>query len=320
MLIKSAHRLRPYSHRSHTFCLIPGTELGAEICPAFLRVFELASEKIVDERFFSSGLVEAFTVTQNLEKGFVEVSGVTRKGHEHYRLDQAAPNFFSISRERLFLGCNKAQDIEHMWRRADLAELMPFWFFLAQSVPKVVCEGTFSTPSLYTEALQIIEERNKEAVYEALLSLAKAGFKSLFFPRLIDDDLQGFELPILGSEEASPLAVLQKTYPLLRSCFFQEAKNLFSILPVLPKEFHSGRLIDLHTSAGHTIHLEWTKKSIRRLVIEANKDDYYAFKFHPDIKRFRLTTLQEGKRSQHVNGAEIALQGGTSYLLDCFEG
>jgi hypothetical protein len=338
MTIKIATRLRPFSHTSSTISLIPKTSLAAEIYPAYVRIFDPATAKTIYEHELSFGPLEHFTVILDLEKGRIEVSGEAACGFIRYYITPRALEFqkgskdtFSLSfenhaetlefsrRERLSLGCHKAQDATAIFQRQDLTEILPVWFFLAQSVAPV--EDTVKeSASLFTDLKTTVLAEDANSIDEKLTHFFKAGFKSLFFPRLIDDFRQGFKEPILStSPGASPLLVLQKSLPLLRRLFFSESEKIWHFLPTLPKEFHAGRILDLLTKSGHLVAIEWTKKSVFRVTIKAAQDDCFAFKFHPDIRHFRVSTHSGKALGIFSNGQEISLSKGEGYLLDRFE-
>ena len=336
MTIKIATRLRPFSHSSHTITLIPKTRLAAEIFPAYVRVFDPTTKKTVYEQELSFGPLDHFTVILDLEKGRIEVSGEAACGFQRYYITPNAIEFQKGSketisfanpekiadfpqRERLSLGCHKAQDVAAIFRRGDLTEILPIWFFLAQSVAQVE-DAEIANPSLFSALKDAVDAKDTSHIYESLSHFFKASFTSLFFPRLTDDFRQGFKQPILTTfSSASPLLVLQKSLPYMRHLFFHEDEKVWQFLPVLPKEFHAGRIIDLRSKSNHLIAIEWTKKSIFRATINAVQDDFFVFKFHPDIKRFRMSTRSRKVLGQVSNGQEIPLSKGEGYLLDRFE-
>ena len=346
MIIKIANRFRPFSHVANSITLIPNSELAAEIYPSYIHIFNVATKDTLYEKHFSFGPLEKFTVILNLEKGRIEVTGRAASGFIRYFVDPTSIYFLKggeeekkvifqedkkieplLQRCRLSLGCHKAQNAEAIFARQDLTEILPIWFFLSQSLPKVadVKKPHFS-PTLLTQVEEALKANDKgEGVYTALAAFFKAAFKGLFFPRLTDDYHQGFLLPIIQASHPFPLLILQKSYPLICQLFFQERERerekMWRFLPCLPPQFHAGKLCDLVTSKGHKISLEWTKKTIFRLEIQAISDDHYAFKFHPDIKRFRLLNQGTSKTLGSVcsNGQEIMLRKNESYLLDRFE-
>src|SRR5438445_4041886 len=86
MTIKIATRFRPFSHTSPTFCLIPKTALAAEICPAYIRIFDPSKTGSIYEHHLSFGPLKNFTVILELEKGYIEVSGFSKSDFIRYRI------------------------------------------------------------------------------------------------------------------------------------------------------------------------------------------------------------------------------------------
>jgi hypothetical protein len=233
---------------------------------------------------------------------------------EFYFLDNASREPKVIAeRERLFLGCTKAQDWSLVSRRLDIKEILPIWYWLAQSIPKI--EQTAVVPQLYRLA-QAIREQKMHELPDFLLALFQVGFKDLLVPRLFDDSYLGFP-SVEGNAQCSPLLLLQNSWELIRQCFFVELPHHFYILPLTPPQFHSGMLCRLLTSQGHSVTIEWTKQVVRRVWIEGGREEVITFAFQKHLKRFRLKS-DEGV-TQHSNFSEIALQKGKRFLLDHFE-
>lgn len=319
MTIQIATRFRPFSHVSPTLCLIPRTRFAAEICPVQLKIFDPENGKVLFEKKFTFGPLKEFTVTLDLEKEFIEVSGFSKNGFIRYHITPGQISFLKGSdesfqyncdamehplRARLSFGVHKAQDAALMFRRLDLQEILPHLFLLAQSVPKIADT---------TLAFDLMPD------FEKIQNFIQAGFKSLFFPRLDDETHLGFPPLRTDETQASPLVLLQKLYPIIVQFFFQESTQEWHFLPHLPKDCHVGRVVDFVTAKGHTLSIEWTKKTIRQVTITAFCDDHYSFKFSPDIKRCRLSTKTD-VLDTISNNAEIPLQKGVQYRLDRFEG
>jgi len=334
-MIESHLRFRPFSREIPTFVPIPGTTYGAKIFPARVEIFSLGNGNVLLEKEFSFGPLDQFLVTLNLERMTVEVSGFVgkecvryeiRRDHIHavkgfsedisFAKDESP--FNSGERERLSLGCAKSQDITLMMRRGSLEELVPFWYFLSQSFP--LCEdGAEKGDSLFHELESAVTARDKTVLAERLLSVLRTAFTSLFLPHVGDDFHLGFKLPLFALEKTpSPLLLFRKSFPLLRSLFFQEHAHSCEILPLLPPQFHAGRMTHMKTARGHALSIEWTKKAPRRIFFEAASDDSFAIKFPHDIKRFRLR-LFDRTVGTVLNGSEVSLEAGKRYLLDRFE-
>jgi len=329
-------RFAPFCHESPTFVLIPHTEATAEICPAKVTIFSLIHPfKIIFETNFSFGPLEQFTVIQDLEHGKIEVSGFSSQGFVSYEIDATGLHFvrgavkksFSFilpkapvkKPERLSLGCHKAQDSFLIFRRKDIQEYLPIWFFLAQSIPEQKPLAPVGD-CLLSELAKTIEKKDKNGLSNTLCDFFLASFRSLFFPRLVDDSHLGYSLPpILPDHTLSPLAILSESLPLVRSLFFRESDHHFEILPLLPKECHAGRLTNITTKNQDSLSIEWTKHSLRRAEIIPARSSSFSFKFPTGIKRLRVHT-KEANLGFFSADDLLPLEKSKLYLLDRFEG
>jgi len=355
MTITSAFRFRPFSHVPGVQCLLPQTSLSLKIYPAKLVV---ANFEIL---FLNFGPMREFTATLDLEKNNVLVHGFVAQGYLCYHItanekgfslyfEKVPENFtgtltvkplyenkkivrkdtfyFECSsaftkvahKERLHLGANKAQDAELIIRRKDLTEIIPELYFLSQSVPA----SDFSEVeklSLYSEALAAVNEKNKEILYQKLYDFCRASFKSLFFPKLFDDEFLGYLYPALTeNSKATPLCILKKCFQLIRRLFFYEEGSVLHILPALPKEFHAGKMVDLTTSTKDKISLEWTKKRLRQMTIVVKERKEFVFQFPSDVKTYRLQNLKtKDVLGEFTRDSQLLLDADATYLLDHFQ-
>src|SRR5574338_21991 len=164
-------KFAPFSHIPGTKVLLPCSQLFCEIYPALIRVYELQNSTLVAEIPLSiSGPVEQCTVMQNLEKGFIEVSGKSQKGFFFFYFYPSIDSFgirgknisfekmvppvqlLPPGRERLHLGSHKKQEFPHLPLRSDLKEILPLWFWLSQTVPHIPVEKALvAGKSLFSE-------------------------------------------------------------------------------------------------------------------------------------------------------------------------
>ncbi len=78
-------------------------------------------------------------------------------------------------------------------------------------------------------------------------------------------------MPLERSQgNVSPLAFLTEGARLIRNHFIEEEPNGIKILPALPPECHAGRLINVAIK-GVNLDLEWSKKTIRRLILRPRR-------------------------------------------------
>jgi len=215
--------------------------------------------------------------------------------------------------ERLSLGSHKSQDIDLIYRRDDFKEILPLWHRLG----KLVKGDIFGKSKLIDRIKNSLFEENPKHIIDAFRALFLAGFKDLFVPKRIDDNYQGIlEGPIV--EEGSLLYLLQEGSRLISSLFVQEKENCIQLLPYLPPEFHSGRLLHVPINMGH-ISIEWSKKRMRRATLFANKTAEISIQFNRDEKRCRIRSSNKDKGIIYHKGDTLKIIEGKEFWFDNFE-
>ncbi|MFA5250704.1 MAG: hypothetical protein WC371_04800 [Parachlamydiales bacterium] len=356
MKIKAEQKLRLFSHLPGTRFLVPGTLIEAIFFPARLELgfLDLPQKPLVLDLELL-GPVRGFTVFQDLKEAFLEVQGFSLQGFFRYRLfvkDNKlqllvlkAPQgefFFQFQNEKkhlalreafalpldleevkeseklpeiLCLGQNKHLDRELLKRRFDLRELLPLWFKLGQMTPQRPL-GNFGTLRLVDGLERAVSEKNKNEAKRFLELLLQAGFQELFIPRLFDPLHQGIVPLEKKASPASSAPLLSKGSELIRRLFFQEEAALFRILPV--SWFFSGRLVNLKTAWG-LLHLEWTKKLLKKMVLETKKSGSLQMVFSSQIVSFRLRSSLEEKGVVYESASAFELEEGKRYFFDHFQ-
>ncbi len=102
--IKNLLRLRPFSHNPGTMCIIPATTIAVEVFPALLRFYELGTTKCVQIgqiSFDDLGPLDEFTVTCDMERSLVLVSGFQNKRPFRYEIFQKDSKEIRIYFEKL---------------------------------------------------------------------------------------------------------------------------------------------------------------------------------------------------------------------------
>jgi len=318
MLIKIAEKLRPFTHASGMRIPVPGSPWILQVFPALIRVFE-GPEVIQEYPLGIVGPVKDFTVQLDLVKGCINVWGQAQNGYFRYTVYagksaiqvrfQKAPSglqdigdedsfFIPEHVERLSLGSHKSQDWHGVVKRGDLVEILPMWFQLGQMVHEVKQNSSGGTFSL----LRI----------DSLGELWLAGFEGLMAPRLEDTDYQGFNLPPVDLA-LSPLPLLSDGWKVIRSLFLEESSDALTILPHIPKEFHSGRLVGLKTHNKLTLNIEWSKKQLRRMEIMSQENIEQKIVFPKQLKSYRLE-----KKERVSTDKFLELEKGKWYILDNF--
>ncbi|MCC5832672.1 MAG: hypothetical protein JJU12_06490 [Chlamydiales bacterium] len=322
--IRIAARLRPFSHLSKTSCLIPGTDLVVEAYPARIFLKDLKGNVIKEIILDIEGPLKRFTVMQDLERGCVTLFSeryrfhLLSEGRVSYAKNPGLPPL-PIS-ERLSLGSHKKQDWEAIRKRLDFREIFPLWFRLGSllTLPerREPNEGIFSLLEACREA---VDAHQPERVVPAFERLFLAGFGGLLVPRLTDDEYQGILPPDRGEATGSPLHLLSEGAALIRSLFVAASDNEIALLPNLPPEFFAGRMVNLLCPPYGELDLEWSKKTIRRLVFKAVKDSEIHFHLRSGIRRYRLRRSRQDRGEQRVIGEPLEINSGSTYLLDQFE-
>lgn len=225
--------------------------------------------------------------------------------------------------ERLSLGIDKAQDWGLIRRRNDFKEIFPFWLMLSRWIPQKDAEKDLGNYLLLQECRRKIDQGEKGAVLKAFHHLFLAAFDGVLVPRLYDSEYQGI-LPGVEQKESlsSPLPLLTEGADLIRSMFFQERGEKIAILPCLPSEFHSGRMIGVKPLKGLTLDFEWTKKNLRRMRISSLDEGEILLSLPKGIHSCRI---KKGRRiiKKLMTDAEgnVELPFGANEIidLDCFE-
>lgn len=239
----------------------------------------------------------------------------------HECLRQQTQEVSSRFSERLSLGIHKAQDWSMVHRRQNLGEIMPIWLRLGQSLPHIHCssEKCQGTAHFLDSCSELIQKKDRVNVLYEFRKLFLAGFEGILSPRLIDAQHQGFSLPSLDAAyDLSPLVLLTEGARLIRSLFIQSNSSEIAVLPVLPVEFHCGRLLNVHCGDAACLDIEWSKKTIRRVVLRPliSGDLNLIFK---DVHSYRLKTHRHHPGARMAVGQVLHVEKGKDYFLDNFQ-
>lgn len=223
--------------------------------------------------------------------------------------------------ERLSLGMHKAQDWDLVRRRLDCKEIFPHWLRLSQLSPAQISPtepiGNFS---LLDVCRKKIEQRDKEGILEAFEHLFLAAFSGVLVPRSTDTDHQGIAS---NAEEYSqgtcPLPLLTESGKLIRSLFFRENEGILSLLPCLPTPFHSGRMVGIRIASNTLLSLEWSKKALRRVIIEPGSTEEIQLQLPKGTRSFRVISARGSKKVVDVDSkgrATLPIEMGKTLQLD----
>lgn len=328
-------KYRPYSHLPGTRMVLPGSGEEVEIYPTLIKLIginedvslnirgpinqftvcnDLEKQQIIvwgviNDKWFRYLLVGGngqkirLIIERSIEGVFsFEYRAQTHSltGGDFFDFGSSEVEFFPyplFQGERLFLGNHKKQAWDQIKQRKDLTEIFPIWHRLGQLIPPQLptneIGGTFE---LLRECQQSINDRSPELAIDKWINLFCAGFRGLLAPRSIDDEYLGLVRSPLTNSDCSPLVLLTEGALLIRSLFVKEDLGVITILPYLLPIFHCGSFVNVLLKSGE-ISIEWTKKTIRRLIFKAAEDQELAFVFRSDVRSFRLrsTTNSKGK-------------------------
>ncbi len=310
MRITIAERLHPFSHKNGTKFLLPGTSFSVQVFPTRLDFVDLEGRVVPFNVCFDvAGPVRDFTAELDLEHGILRVFGVTRKGYMRYRVSAKKEGVWLIlekgvrsgkegllipcktnerkREERLSLGMHKAQEWESICRRLDFKEIFPIWIRLGDWTDSQE-EGREGNFVLLEKCRQIITNGEKQQVLESFRNLFLSAFDGVLVPRLYDTEYQGILPDAPQFSSISPLPLLTKGAELVRSLFLKEEQGKIGILPCLPPEFHSGRMIGVKTLGGVNVDFEWTKKSLRRMQISSVHSQELVLQLPKSIRSCRV--------------------------------
>lgn len=223
--------------------------------------------------------------------------------------------------DRLSLGCHKLQDWELVKRRLCLSEILPFWHRLGQMIPSVESHDPIGTLALLESCRQAFLEKKPVEAQQMWLNFVRAGFHSLLVPRLEDNDYQGLtdHFSEAVGQKISPLILLSEGSRLIRQLFVQQRGNEIHILPLLLPSLSCGRLIDVRLEGGGTLSLEWTKKTVRRMILFLKEDQEIDFRFRSDVRHFRLRENTKDRGIKCFCRSSLKLKKNYHYLIDNFE-
>lgn len=230
------------------------------------------------------------------------------------------PYQLPLACDRLSLGNHKAQDWELVKRRLSLAEIFPCWHRLGQLVPPMpvdsLSEGTLS---LLDTCQATFDQERPEHAEQKWMNLFLAGFNGLLAPQLEDTNYQGLtSLNPLFSTHISPLVLLSEGARLIRQLFVQQFKEKIHILPYLLPSLSSGRLLNVSLEGGGRLSLEWTKKTIRQLILYVEQEQHLTIKFRSHVRSYRLRQNLKDKGERKECSSSLSLKKNCYYFFDNF--
>lgn len=356
MNITIAESLRPFCHTPGAACIVPFSAWKITVFPSRLNCENLIDGSSHEFTLSLQGPVKEFTVQQELEEGCVKVFGVAIDGYFRYCLkmeDNILQLWFEKvpasgvvlstettsqeiksgekvkigeksstvenSLEKLSLGQHKAQDWSAIRKRGDLSEIFPHWLRLGQIIPKVEESSSKQGMLQLLENCERAASSDKMQVKDAFTKLFLAGFSSMLMPRLNDEEHQGIVPAGVLDNKVSAIELLSKGSSVIRSLFFQEKEGVYHLLPSLPPDFHSGRMIRIKTLKGDLIDLEWSKKTLRKAVIHIGSSSEITLSLQKHIESYRVRKSLSSRGVVYKSGDKITCADGDVLYLDRFQ-
>ncbi|MDX8431452.1 MAG: hypothetical protein SNF33_06615 [Candidatus Algichlamydia australiensis] len=317
MQIKVAQRFKPFSHTPGVKASLPWSHLCVQAFPTKIIVGDQELNLEV------TGPVKNFTLIQDLERGEIRVFGTPLEGyfefiiranewilsrcpknglkingrvHQHAdRVEIASESMPKKDLERLALGCHKEQEFVKMAKRQDMAEILPFWFFLGQQLPKA--DGVHP---LLTEG--------------KLEELFQVGFDDLFCPDFSDKKHLGMNVE---GARGNRRVLLTEGAQQIRERFFKREGNRLTLLT--DSTFSEGRFIDLQEKGLGRVHFEWTKHKMRRFILESDLEGEVSLLLPKSLKSCRLRFSVQERGRELLLDSPFFVQKGQKVYLDRFQ-
>lgn len=347
MRIIITQRLRPFTHLPGMWLQIPGTALRMQCYPALLRIQDQAS--LLNIALTLPTIATGYTVSQDLENGCVRIWQRHGGNFLCYRLQATVQGQLTLlcergeltltigsvsrtlkakesldllalstpptptPRERLSLGSHRLLDAFQMRNALDLHALVPIWLRLGQWVPAPDHTDYSGTALLLRDLVTL----QREEVYSGLQTLVRIGFEGLFCPRLIDGDHQG--IPLSEPTEAeSPLILLSAGARFLRSLVIRQTGYSLNLLPQMPPQFHCGRMTGIDCAGLGTLDIEWTKKTLRRMIFRPNQSHDWSLQFPKALRQYRLRQSAKDSGVVHLCSDLVTMEKDREYWFDRF--
>lgn len=242
---------------------------------------------------------------------------------QRYRLafNALSPDLFAarLPQERLSLGGHKALNVDMLRQRLDFFEILPLWQRLGGAMPAVKEQAAEGTLALLQEAAHRIPHTAPEHLLKAFRNLFVAGFDNWLVPRLADTDFNGLAPdPAAGPADLSPLPLLTQGASLIRSLWLQHSDAAIRLLPALPVELHCGRFINAACGELGVISMEWSKKAVRRVTLQALKSTRIIIVCAKGEQTCRLRLGNKDRGVTYQIGAPLDIVAGQNYWFDNF--
>ena len=212
-------------------------------------------------------------------------------------------------KEILFFGLHKKQNIDDIFKRQNLLEIFPFIYLISQFYPDVKESQNLITSESKTNPM------DKKDIYEKFSINFKSLFSFGFIPRTTDEEFQN--ILISNQINKNPIYILKSYAKDIRDLFFIGNDKKISILSLMPKDFFSGKFINIKTSFG-SIDIEWSKNLLKKAIIKSDQNIDIYLELQKDVKGYRIKNNLKSKGSTNSRNDVLNLKKNTTYFLDRF--
>lgn len=319
---------KPFSKDPGAKCMLPLSPYRVTVYPT--KLVCSMQEMLLPH----TGVLHDFHVEQNIDKGWIRISGTAAHGRVAYRvmhrgnevilLDERSKNvekltvmqssFQAKKTPKLSFGATKKQDVYSIRRRVDPAEYLPLLYHIGKKYPQDK-EVTQGLGALVQDIENAITQKQTEEILTHFNTLFLYGFESIFSPVLHDVLHSGL---IEGHLKTAPHAVLAKIADLIEQMLFQEIRGTLTLLPALPSKLVCGRMTRIPFSLGE-IDIEWTKKKLRRAVIRIQKTGSFSLTIPQKYTSFRVRRPGSHASLLRRSGDVFPVCEGDIYFLDRFQ-
>ncbi len=218
--------------------------------------------------------------------------------------------------EILFFGCHKKTQLEKLYERKNLNEVLPFLFLLGQMREKSQFKTKLGPFAFFQDTQEFLKEKKHDQLLHPLFNLFKNFFTLGFMPHLEDIYKFGETRICTQLEESQRFDLLRRFYEITRLFFFNRKQNDLFFFSHLPPQLHCGKGVHFQEKDFH-FSFEWSKKALKKMQFKPLIDQSYTFFFPRCLKSCRLQV--DNKSYSVKNGQILDLEKNKTYFFDRFQ-